>query len=1168
MTRLGLILPLAFVNLFLWLPLEAATQPLATRGFPQYPTLSPDGQVTVFSLGGDLWAVPTGGGHAERLTSHEANELRSAFSPDGRLLAFESNRDGTNGIYLVPTEFRGDRLLTTGPIDRLIVSDRSQSLAGFSPDGTSVLFWGSREPSTFRETRMYSAPIDGGPIVRLTDAWGEVPRMGGETLVFSRGGAPMERPRYRGSSNKDIWTLDTATGTFTRRTEDRANDTEAFVGPDGSLVLLSSRDGQNNLWRMPAEGGESELVQLTRLRASEDEVTIGHGARDLAVSADGQTAVFALWDQLMRLDLTDAAASPTRVDVRVSPDQASSPTRRQRLNSISQTARHPSGKAIAVVARGELLVRNIEEDHPTHRITDSHARDQDIAWSPDGVRLYFSSDREGIEGIWAATVSLSRSDLRPEEDDEEDDEEEDEDEEEAESEDETDASPQEDVPDDESDIESANDNATGDVTTAKASKQDAKKPSNKSGKRWAGGLRFDIEPIVVNQHANFQPIPSPDGRSLLYIRDRGDLMLRDLTTDEDRLLLSSWNIPEVQWAADSRHIIYSVYDLDFNADIWLMDTQRAASPTNLTRHPNLDEMPQLSDDGSVLVFRSDRGQIGSDDEFDLYRVFLDQSLEGQPAWQRDAHFEKLDKAAGKKKMLDVIDLESEVDAPEPLTFEQLDTAWRRADRITSLPGSEGQVLLSPGGNKVFFTGTVDGDRGLFSVDAMGKNRKKLVSGSVNGLTRNSAGTTLSYVSSSTARTLPAKGGTAKTHAVDATTTVTIAEEQAQKFDEAARRFGRSFYHPDLKGLDWEALSSRYHDLARSTRTPQEFSRVVRMLFGEVDGSHTGISGGGGYTAAADRIGYLGLSTRPVPGGYEVTEVLEGGPAHHSESRLFVGDLITAVEGQSLAESDQQLPSVELDTAMAQTRGHETLLDVSTGDEARMVLITPIAYSTWSGLAYDDEIRRTQQAVTDLSDGRLGYLHIRSMSMPSVHEFEHQLYAAAHGKEGLVIDVRNNGGGWTTDILLSSLTAPVHASTIPRGVRWEDAPTDAYPQDRRLIYAWSRPIVVLANEHSFSNAEIFSHAIQNTGRGRIVGEETFGGVISTGAFQLIDGSRVRRPFRGWRLPDGTDMEAGGAVPDVRVPRTPMDEVAGRDRQLEVAVVDLIEQLPQPKPLVAD
>ena len=182
-----------------------------------------------------------------------------------------------------------------------------------------------------------------------------------------------------------------------------------------------------------------------------------------------------------------------------------------------------------------------------------------------------------------------------------------------------------------------------------------------------------------------------------------------------------------------------------------------------------------------------------------------------------------------------------------------------------------------------------------------------------------------------------------------------------------------------------------------------------------------------------------------------------------------------------------------------------------------------------------------------------------MGGPQVRDYERDLYAAAHGKEGLIIDVRDNGGGWTTDILLASLTAPAHAYTIPRGADPDDAEFDSYPRGRRLIHAYQRPLSVLMNQHSYSNAEIFSHAIKTTGRGKLVGTETHGAVISTGSHGLIDGSFIRIPFRGWYLPDGTDMEHHGAVPDIDVPMLPADEAAGRDPQLKAAVDDLLQRI---------
>lgn len=170
-----------------------------------------------------------------------------------------------------------------------------------------------------------------------------------------------------------------------------------------------------------------------------------------------------------------------------------------------------------------------------------------------------------------------------------------------------------------------------------------------------------------------------------------------------------------------------------------------------------------------------------------------------------------------------------------------------------------------------------------------------------------------------------------------------------------------------------------------------------------------------------------------------------------------------------------------------------------------------------------------------------------MNAPSFYKFEEALYDAGAGKDGMVIDVRENGGGSTADLLLTALTQPRHAIAVPRG----GGP--GYPQDRTVFATWTKPIVVLCNQNSFSNAEIFSHAIKTLKRGKLVGVPTAGGVVSTGATPIMDVGTLRLPFRGWyTINDGQDMELHGAVPDVIVWPEPGEMPAGKDRQLEEAV----------------
>ena len=378
------------------------------------------------------------------------------------------------------------------------------------------------------------------------------------------------------------------------------------------------------------------------------------------------------------------------------------------------------------------------------------------------------------------------------------------------------------------------------------------------------------------------------------------------------------------------------------------------------------------------------------------------------------------------------------------------------------------------------------------------------------------------------------------------------------FDEAARILGEGFYlDPSEKGLDWAETSARYRELAEASRTPDEIEWVVNRLFGELNASHLGMRANDPTAPPRRSQGRLGTVLRPVEGGFEVVEVLEGSPAQNSPTPLEVGDVIVAIEFEPLAEDDT------VERRLRDRVGKETIVGVRRpreGDEPIELdcLIVPVSSGELRDLVYRETQRRAAEQVDAWSGGRLGYTHVRSMDTRSLEEFEGDLHAAAEGRDGLLIDVRNNGGGFTADRLLASIMVQPHAYTVPRGA--DPSVTSGYPRDRLFIQRYVLPINMLCNEKSFSNAEIVSHAFKTLDRGTLVGMPTYGGVISTGSHRLLDGSTIRMPFRGWYLLDGTDMENHGATPDLIVPQTPEDESVGFDAQLKAAVEDLQSRLP--------
>ncbi len=1189
---------------------------------PRMPSLSPDGSRIVFTWRGDLWKVPVTGGHAERLTRHPGNDLRSAWSPDGQRIAFGSNRTGTTNVFIMNADGTDVRQITN--------SDRSSSLAAFGVDDAGnevVTLTAYREGDTYRAPRPYLCSVYGGDIIRVHDAFGSYPVVSpdGSKVAFTRGASPWSRRHYRGPDNRDVWLFDRSDGSFTRLTTWEGNDGLSQWMDSNTILFLSDRELHCvNVYRMDIRQGEKSIQRLTGFE--EDDV------KSLAVAADGSTAAFAVWDTLYTLDLRDPNARPEPLKITANQDEADNYQILAIDRKVTEATLSPDDKVMAFIAYGDVYVRNVEDKSPTRRVTHSHAREKDIAWSPDGLKLYFVSDRDGTDSIYAATVTMTRDEIK--EDFEKATKPEEEKEEEAGEKPTTQPATQPttqpvttqptttqpattqpastgtptpaEAPDPPATTQpttqpttrpttqpaEADKNGAGKRAKGKKKKDEEEElPKELKPQRWHDAIKFRIDPVVQTEANDRSPVPSPDGESLSFRRDGGDLMILDLEGGQARTLVPGWDSGiNWRWSRNSRYIAYDQSDLDFNSDIWIIRADGSKPAVNVTRHPDDDHAPRWSADGKILAFVSER----VNDEYDVWAVFLDKDLETKSTKELDEYFKKTVKAAKKRKPLKVKtpkkddgddkdakaekkdddenkkgeegeendddtkdkednkDDEADEDEEDEL---DLDDAYLRLRRITRLAGHEGNVEMTPAGDRIVFT-AANPNRGLYSVKWDGSDQKKLTgSMSVQGMSLK--GDKLIVVSGGRAGTISPTGS--KVDYVDLSDRIRIdlQEQASQKFLEMARVVGESFYDPTLKGLDWPALTRKYHALARQTRTGNEFNHVAMRLLGELNGSHLGVHSRDPASPNRQSKGELGTVHRRVADGYAVVEVVRDSPADRGPMALQPGDIITAIDLEPFGSADT------IESRLTDRVGKETIVTVrrtlDDGEAQELtVLITPISSRGLNQLKYRAWQRRNAELVDEWSGGRLGYIHIESMGQASLDEFERDLYAAAVGSDGLVIDVRNNGGGWTADRLLASIMVQPHAYTLPRG-----ADRDAighYPQDRLFIQRYTLPMNLLCNEKSFSNAEIVSHAFKTLKRGTLVGQQTYGGVISTGGTTLIDGTLVRLPFRGWYVIGGVDMENNGAIPDIVVPQTPEAESAGSDEQLRAAVEDLLKRLP--------
>jgi C-terminal processing protease CtpA/Prc len=305
----------------------------------------------------------------------------------------------------------------------------------------------------------------------------------------------------------------------------------------------------------------------------------------------------------------------------------------------------------------------------------------------------------------------------------------------------------------------------------------------------------------------------------------------------------------------------------------------------------------------------------------------------------------------------------------------------------------------------------------------------------------------------------------------------------------------------------------------------------------------------------DNIGLLGLEVKNISDGVQVEYVLKNSVANTSKVNLKVGDIITAVNNKPISKN------TNFYSLLKNSKGDEVLLTKSNGND--VVVRTSSSLRT---LQYEAWVASRRELVKKYSKGQLGYIHIRGMNAPSFESFERELKASGYGKKGIVIDVRYNGGGWTTDRLMAVLNVDQHAYTIPRGaandLKKENKKFQGnYPfNERAILSVNTKPTVALCNENSYSNAEIFSHAYKNLGLGKLVGQPTFGAVISTGGYSLLKGY-VRMPFRAWYVKkSGLNMENDApAVPDYLVTNAPGWVARGEDAQLQKAVDVLLEEI---------
>ncbi len=370
------------------------------------------------------------------------------------------------------------------------------------------------------------------------------------------------------------------------------------------------------------------------------------------------------------------------------------------------------------------------------------------------------------------------------------------------------------------------------------------------------------------------------------------------------------------------------------------------------------------------------------------------------------------------------------------------------------------------------------------------------------------------------------------------------EQWLEMFDQTWRYLAEHFYDAAFHGRDWDAVKKKYRPLVKHVAMKEDLYSLLYLMMGELNASHLGVGGYG--TFPDEETADLGLIfAEDYRGrGLKIAEILKRGPADRRGLNVKAGEYILNIDGVELTDK------TDLSQLLNGKAGEGVALQVASkptaaAKERRSVTLSAVSRRSIAPLMYDRWVEHNARRVAELSNGKLGYIHIPSMDEEGLDRFVRSLYSDNYDKEAIVLDVRFNGGGFTHDQILNYLGSREHTIFKERdggqGLVLRST-------DRK----WNKPLILLINNRSYSDAEIFPNAFRTLGLGKLVGQATAGHVIGRTQVRLIDGSSLLIPRIGVYTMKGVNMEKEGVQPDVVVAEHPDQLAKGVDAQLDKAV----------------
>jgi tricorn protease len=1051
------------------------------------------GDQLAFTYAGDIWVASTSGGIARRLTAHPGVEVFAKFSPDGKWIAFTGQYDGDEQVYVIPVGGGIPKQLTfypaRGPLNPRWGYDNQ--VYGWTPDGKSVVFRSLREHFELGDSRLYTVAIDGGMPKALPMPFSGAGDFSPDSskVVYS----PLFRDfrtwkRYSGGWAQQLYIFDLKTHSAEKITDDPRAHRDPMWIGD-KIYFSSDKDDTLNLYSYDPKTKQTD--QLT------------HSTRwDVRwPSSDHKDRI--IYESGGELNIFDTASGKSQaVSIQVPTDAlAMRPSHVSAAGQIEWTELSPKGERALFVARGDVFTAPIEKGAARNLTNSSNAHDKFAQWSPDGAKIAFISDMDGEDELYLIAQDGAG---KPEQ-------------------------------------------LTHDfhaMLNKPSWAPDGKRIafSDKDGKLFVLTLEDKkVTQIAQNPRGRIPGYPwsadggalaftmdEPSGFSSIYIWTVNDPQVRRVTGELFDCSSPAWDpAGNYLYFISTRDFAPALSHVEFNYATDRGDSIYAMALRKDTKNP----FPPESDEVTVTKEGEDADKSADDDK----KGDKDKKAEKKDAKKKEYIHIDFDGLANRvtRAPVEADNYERVVVTKEYLVYAKVGTPFYGRD---AFPDAALMLFSLKDRKESTLIEKING----FDVSADGK--KVLV--------RQDRNFKLYDVK-------PDGKSTAKPVSTDGLMVDRVPhEEWVEIFNEVWRRYRDFFYVQNMHGYDWDGLRAQYRPLVDQVAHRSDLNYVLGEMVAELSVSHAYLQGGDFEIPKRPQVALPGarIELDESVGRYRIAKIYAGqneeeiyrSPLTEVGVDVKEGDYILAIDNRELTAKDNPYQFLR-------DKGNRTVQwtvnSKPTLDGSHTISYRPV--TTEQNLIYLDWVTRNRDYVSKATGGKVGYLHIPDMGADGIREFIKYYYPQIR-KEALIVDVRGNGGGNVSQMIIERLRRELLGTDFDR----VDHQTNTYPGT--VFYG---PKVCLINETSASDGDIFPYMFKQAGLGPLIGKRTWGGVVGiTGRGPLLDGGLVFVPEFATASAEGQYViEGHGVDPDIVVENDPAAVIDGRDPQLERGIAEIQKAL---------